>query len=88
MQTDYGGELVKEWQEISGICTGDAEIAGFVSEYFRDTRTEEEFGLAYLRILSIKHPDYSDRIHLLMRRHGAGAYITHWFLEKAGVVCR
>lgn len=76
------------WQEIADKIIDGNEIAYFINGYFRSTRVENDYGMGYLRELRMKYPEYSDQINDLMVIPCIGVYITHWFLDKSGAICR
>ncbi len=77
-----------EWQDIAGIIIDGDEVARFLNGYLHSTREENEYGIEYLHELMVKYPEYSDRLVPLMSIPCIGVYITHWFLEKGGAICR
>jgi hypothetical protein len=76
------------WQEIADTIIDTNEISRFLNGYFQSTRTEEEYGRGYLWNLLENYPEYSVQINSLMVMAGIGSYVTHWFLEKGGAICR
>jgi len=78
----------QEWQEIADAIIDGKEITHFINGYFHSTQVENDYGSGYLRDLMMKYPEYSDQINDLMVIPCIGVYITHWFLEKSGAICR
>jgi hypothetical protein len=78
----------QRWQEIADEIIDGKEIAHFINGYFHSTQVEEDYGIGYLRVLKMKYPECSDRIDDLMVIPCIGVYITHWFLERSGAICR
>lgn len=76
-----------EWEHLADIID-ENDISRFLDGFFRSARTEEEFGRWYLQELRMKYPEYSNHINGLIIMPGIGAYVTHWFLEQGGALCR
>lgn len=77
-----------EWQELTDTIIDRDEISRFLTGYFLCTQPEHEYGIGYLRELQVKYPEYSDQLNHLIAIPCIGVYITHWFLEKGGAICR
>jgi hypothetical protein len=80
--------IYQSWQNIADKIIDGNEIARFINGYYLSTQLEEDYGIGYLRELKRNHPEFSDQINRLMVMPGIGAYITHWFLESGGAICR
>ena len=80
--------IVKDWHALADQLLDDHEINCVVHRYFNETTDEEEFGKKYLEQLKKAYPAQADRINRLLVIPGIGVYITHWFLDRAGALCK
>lgn len=80
--------FVHDWHTLAEQLLDKHEISRVVHGYFNETAGEEEYGTRYLKELRKTYPEHADRINRLLAVPGIGAYITHWFLERGGALCR